>query len=218
MECNFLFQKKEITMTTIIHPSYFPNIEYFSYLLNSEDISFEINDFYQKQTLRNRTSIYGSNGKLDLVIPVKFSYMKKEKLKDIKICNDTKWQNNHFKSIQTAYRNSPYFEFFEDYFFEIFEKKENFLVDINIKSIEIIFKILEIKIDYSFTKEYNNIYNQDNDLRNICNRKKTAIKNLIDPYSQVFDSRHGHICNLSMIDLIFNQGINSLDYFKKSNN
>ena len=72
MECNFLFQKKEITMTTVIHPSYFPNIEYFSYLLNSEDISFEINDFYQKQTLRNRTSIYGSNGKLDLVIPVKF--------------------------------------------------------------------------------------------------------------------------------------------------
>ena len=85
MECNFLFQKKEITMTTIIHPSYFPNIEYFSYLLNSEDISFEINDFYQKQTLRNRTSIYGSNGKLDLVIPVKFSYTKKEKLKEIKL-------------------------------------------------------------------------------------------------------------------------------------
>ena len=138
MEFNFLFQKKEIKMTTLIHPTYFPNIEHFNHLLNSNSICFEINDFYQKQTLRNRTTIYGSSGKLNLSIPIKYSYKKKEKLKDIKICNDTKWQKNHLKSIQISYRSSPYFEFFEDYFSEIFEKKEIFLVDISIKSIKLI--------------------------------------------------------------------------------
>ena len=152
---------------TIIHPTYFPNIEYFNHILNSHSLCFEINDFYQKQTHRNRTSIYGSNGKLNLVIPVKYSYKNKEKLKDIKICNDTEWQKNHLKSIQISYRSSPYFEFFEDYFYEIFEKKEKFLIDINIKSIELIFQILELELNYSFTKKYKDEYHLTNDLRNI---------------------------------------------------
>ena len=86
MEYNFLFQKKEIGMKTLIHPTYFPNIEFFSHLLKSKNLIFEINDFYQKQTFRNRASIYGSNGRLNLIIPVSFSSSKKEKLKDIRIC------------------------------------------------------------------------------------------------------------------------------------
>ena len=119
-------------MKTIIHPTYFPNIEFFSNLLKSKNLIFEINDFYQKQTFRNRASIYGSNGKLRLIIPVSFSSSKKEKLKDIRICNNSNWQKNHLKSIQIAYRSSPYFEFFEDYFIEIFEQKEEFLIDITV--------------------------------------------------------------------------------------
>ena len=71
-------------MKTIIHPTYFPNIEFFSHLLKSKNLIFEINDFYQKQTFRNRASIYGSNGKLNLIIPVSFSSSKKEKLKEQK--------------------------------------------------------------------------------------------------------------------------------------
>tara|TARA_B100001113_G_C20932122_1_gene544866 strand:- start:153 stop:809 length:657 start_codon:yes stop_codon:yes gene_type:complete len=217
MEWDFLFQKKEVKMTTIIHPTYFPNIEHFSHLLRSKSLSFEINDFYQKQTLRNRTSIYSPNGRLNLVIPVKFSSKKKERLKDIKICNDIKWQKNHLKSIQTAYRNSPYFEFFEDYFSEIFEKKEKFLVDVSIKSIEIIFKILELEFKYTFTKEYNSQYGTENDLRNISNKKGKAVKNLTNQYTQVFENKFGYIHNLSTIDLIFNEGIGGLEYFNTPN-
>ena len=216
MECNFLFQKKEIKMTTLIHPTYFPNIEHFNHLLNSNSVCFEINDFYQKQTLRNRTTIYGSSGKLNLAIPVKYSYKNKEKLKDIKICNDTKWQKNHLKSIQISYRSSPYFEFFEDYFSEIFEKKEIFLVDISIKSIKLMFQILESELDYSFTKEYKTEYYSTNDLRNISNRKREKTNNIIERYPQVFENRHGHIQNLSMLDLIFNEGVSCLDYFNKT--
>ena len=201
---------------TIIHPTYFPNIEHFKHLLNSDSLCFEINDFYQKQTTRNRTSIYGSNGKLNLTIPVKYSYKKREKLKDVKICNDTKWQKKHLKSIQISYRSSPYFEFFEDYFSEIYEKKEKFLVDISIKSIELIFQILELELNYSFTKVYKAEYDLTNDLRHICNRKRGKTNNIIEKYPQVFDKRRGHIQNLSMLDLIFNEGVSCLDYFNKS--
>jgi len=215
MEFSFLFQKKEISMT-IIHPTYFPNIEHFNQILNSDSLYFEINDFYQKQTHRNRTSIYGSNGKLNLAIPVKYSYKNKEKLKDIKICNDTEWQKTHLKSIQISYRSSPYFEFFEDYFSEIFEKKEKFLIDISIKSIELIFQILELELNYSFTKKYKAKYHLSNDLRNISNRKREGAKNIIQRYPQVFDNRHGYIQNLSVLDLIFNEGIGCLNFFNKS--
>jgi len=204
-------------MKIIVHPTYFPNIEFFSHLLKSKNLTFEINDFYQKQTFRNRTQIYSSNGKLNLVIPVKFSSTKKDKLKDIKICNDTKWQKNHLKSIQIAYRSSPYFEFFEDYFIEIFEKKENFLIDISIKSIEIIFRMLETNLKYNLTDKYQSNYDLASDLRSLSVRKKKVTTNLIQPYTQVFETEHGFISNLSVIDLIFNEGLNSLNYFNKTN-
>lgn len=204
-------------MKIIIHPTYFPNIEFFSHLIKSRNLTFEINDFYQKQTFRNRTQIYGSNGKLNLVIPVKFSSTKKEKLKDIKICNNTKWQKNHLKSIQIAYRSSPYFEFFEDYFIEIFEKKENFLIDISVRSIEIIFRMLETNLKYKMTDKYQTNYDLVSDLRNLSVRKRKVTKNLIRPYHQVFEANQGFISNLSVIDLIFNEGNGSLNYLNQSN-
>lgn len=123
---------------------------------------------------------------------------------------------NHLKSIQISYRSSPYFEFFEDYFYEIFEKKEKFLIDINIKSIELIFQILELELNYSFTKKYKAEYHLTNDLRNINDRKREETKNAIQSYPQVFDNRHGHIQNLSMLDLIFNEGIGCLNFFNES--
>ena len=217
MEYNFLFQKKEIAMKTIIHPTYFPNIEFFSHLLKSKNLIFEINDFYQKQTFRNRTSIYGSNGRLNLIIPVSFSSSKKEKLKDIRICNNSNWQKNHLKSIQIAYRSSPYFEFFEDYFIEIFEKKEEFLIDITIKSIAIIFEVIEKDLEFKFTSSFQDNCNSDSDFRNLSIRNSKVKTNRIKPYTQVFETEHGFISNLSTIDLIFNEGLNSLNYFNKTN-
>ena len=68
-------------MQILIHPTYFPTIEFFYYYSKTDDLIFEINDFYKKQTVRNRTTIYGSNGKLNLIVPVKFSSKKKRKIK-----------------------------------------------------------------------------------------------------------------------------------------
>ena len=218
MESYFIHnkKKKKSLMQILIHPTYFPTIEFFYYYSKADDLIFEINDLYKKQTVRNRTTIYGSNGKLNLIVPVKFSSKKKEKLKDIRICNDQKWQNNHLKSIQIAYRSSPYFEFFEDHFIKLFERKEKFLLDINIKSIELICEFLDLNLNYTFSKEYIDNYNSVSDLRELSEKKRNSSVFKTNPYMQVFFEKYGFIQNLSVIDLIFNEGINSLNVIKSA--
>ena len=198
-------------MKIIIHPTYFPNIDLFSQLIKSENILFEISDKYIKQTLRNRTEIHAANGKLILSIPVKYSSSKKEKYKDIKICYNSSWQKIHLKSIESAYRNSPYYDFFEDYFIKFFNKKEKFLIDANIKSIEVIYDILDMKMKYDLTNDYKNKLENYTDYRKLVDSNPDEKMNKIN-YSQVFQEKNGFISGLSSLDIIFNKGLESLDY------
>jgi hypothetical protein len=198
-------------MKIIIHPTYFPNIDLLSQLIKSENILFEISDKYIKQTLRNRTEIHAANGKLILSIPVKYSSSKKEKYKDIKICYNSSWQKIHLKSIESAYRNSPYYDFFEDYFIKFFNKKEKFLIDANIKSIELIYDILDMKMKYDLTNDYKNKLENYIDYRKLVDSNPDEKMSKIN-YSQVFQEKNGFISGLSSLDIIFNKGLESLDY------
>ena len=198
-------------MKIIIHPTYFPNIDLLSQLIKSENILFEISDKYIKQTLRNRTEIHAANGKLILSIPVKYSSSKKEKYKDIKICYNSSWQKIHLKSIESAYRNSPYYDFFEDYFIKFFNKKEKFLIDANIKSIEVIYGILDMKMKYDLTNDYKNKLENYTDYRKLVDSNPDEKMSKIN-YSQVFQEKNGFISGLSSLDIIFNKGLESLDY------
>ena len=198
-------------MKIIIHPTYFPNIDLLSQLIKSENILFEISDKYIKQTLRNRTEIHAANGKLILSIPVKYSSSKKEKYKDIKICYNSSWQKIHLKSIESAYRNSPYYDFFEDYFIKFFNKKEKFLIDANIKSIEVIYDILDMKMKYDLTNDYKNKLENYTDYRKLVDSNPVEKMSKIN-YSQVFQEKNGFISGLSSLDIIFNKGLESLDY------
>ena len=198
-------------MKIIIHPTYFPNIDLLSQLIKSENILFEISDKYIKQTLRNRTEIHAANGKLILSIPVKYSSSKKEKYKDIKICYNSRWQKIHLKSIESAYRNSPYYDFFEDYFIKFFNKKEKFLIDANIKSIEVIYGILDMKMKYDLTNDYKNKLENYTDYRKLVDSNYDEKMSKIN-YSQVFQEKNGFISGLSSLDIIFNKGLESLDY------
>ena len=198
-------------MKIIIHPTYFPNIDLLSQLIKSENILFEISDKYIKQTLRNRTEIHAANGKLILSIPVKYSSSKKEKYKDIKICYNSSWQKIHLKSIESAYRNSPYYDFFEDYFIKFFNKKEKFLIDANIKSIEVIYDILDMKMKYDLTNDYKNKLENYTDYRKLVDSNPDEKMSKIN-YNQVFQEKNGFISGLSSLDIIFNKGLESLDY------
>ena len=196
-------------MDILIHPNYFPNIHQFTQIIKANNILFEVSDNYQKQTFRNRTYIYGANGKLGLFIPVIHTHKQRELFKDVKISYESNWMDLHLKSLQSAYRSSPYFEYFEDDFIKLYSKKEKFLADFNIKCIKLISNLLDLDLDFKISNEYVENTNDIIDLRDLSNaRKEKKIETL--KYIQVFESKHGYINNLSILDLIFSEGKNSV--------
>lgn len=196
-------------MDILIHPNYFPNIHQFIQIIKANNILFEVSDNYQKQTFRNRTYIYGANGKLGLFIPVIHSHKNRELFKDVKISYESNWMDLHLKSLQSAYRSSPYFEYFEDDFIKLYSEKEKFLADFNIKCIKLISNLLDLDLDFKISNEYVEKTNDIIDLRDLSNARKE--KKIETPkYIQVFESKHGYLNNLSILDLIFSEGTNSV--------
>ena len=202
-------------MNTILHPSYFPSISHFAAIAQSESITFEVEDNFQKQTNRNRTYIYSPNGIQLLNIPVKHSKETHQKTKDIRIESDFDWQKQHFKSLEAAYRSSPFFEFFEDDIRIIFEKKHDFLLDLNFETLAIVTKCFRMKLEFDTTSEYFHDVdtNKTMDFRSLINGKKDL--SIFESYKQVFDDKYGFINNLSVLDLLFNEGKYAMDYLKK---
>ena len=197
----------------LIHPSYFPSISHFVAISQCDLVTFEMDDNFQKQTNRNRMYIYSPNGIQLLNIPVKHSKTAHQKTKEIKIENDFDWQKQHFKSLEAAYRSSPFFEYFEDNIASIFQKKHSFLMDLNLETMAIVSKCLGLEFDYNETTEYFHEVKDITDFRPLINGKKdTAV---FEPYTQVFEEKHGFINNLSILDLLFNEGRYALDYLKK---
>ena len=201
-------------MDILIHPNYFPNIHQFTQIIKADNILFEVSDNYQKQTFRNRTYIYGANGKLGLFIPVIHTHKNRELFKDVKISYDSNWMDLHLKSLQSAYRSSPYFEYFEDDFIKLYSEKEKFLADFNIKCIKLISNLLDLDLNFKISNEYVEKTNDIIDLRDLSNARKE--KKIDTPkYIQVFESKHGYINNLSILDLIFSEGPNSVSLIVK---
>lgn len=200
-------------MNPIFNLSYFPNIANFVGFAKNNTIQFEIWDNYTKQTYRNRAYIYGANGKLQLNIPVHHTQKQRQLYKDVKIANDTKWQLQHFKSLESAYRTSPFYEFYIDDLKPLFEKEFEFLMAFNFKCLEVVLDCLQYQLDYSTTQNYITKSETDLDYRTLV-KSKREIPQQFDAYTQVFDSKHGFIPNLSILDLLFNEGPNSINYLQ----
>lgn len=198
---------------TIISPLlYFPPIEYYCYFVDSEKTIFDKHEHFVKQSYRNRCVILGANGKLDLSIPIIHEKKEHKKVSEVKICYKQNWQKLHWKSIESAYRSSPYFEFYEDEFKPLFGFEIEKLIDLNISCFQKILKItgLEKQIDFteSFIKSYDTSFI---DLRSTLHPKIKS--ELVQPeYHQVFIHKFGFIKNLSILDLLFNKGPETLDY------
>ncbi|RZJ54389.1 MAG: hypothetical protein EOO44_05190 [Flavobacterium sp.] len=199
-------------MNSLLLPTYFPSISHFAVMAQSENITFEMEDNFQKQTNRNRTYIYSPNGIQLLNIPVKHSKTTHQKTRDVLIENEFDWQKQHFKSLEAAYRSSPFFEFFEDDIVPVFEKKHTFLMDLNLEVLDIVTKCLRMKLEYGRTSEYFHEVENITDFRYLANGKKDI--NSFEKYPQVFDDKHGFINNLSVLDLLFNEGKFAMDYLK----
>ena len=200
-------------MNILLHPVYFPNIAHCVAMVNAEEVTFETDDNFQKQTYRNRTYIYDANGKLILNIPVIHTQKNRQKYRDVKIVKNTKWQALHWKSLQSAYRTSPFFEFYEDDLRPLFHLKTNYIMDFNLKCFEVVSECLQLDLKVNTTETYEHIIEDKTDLRHLVNAKNESLFGF-DTYTQVFSEKHGFIGNLSVLDLLFNEGTNALHYLE----
>ena len=175
---------------------------------------FNLVQNYQKQTYRNRCYIYGPNGKQMLTIPVLHSKNKK-KIRDneIQISWSENWQKQHWKSIESAYRSSPFFEFYEDELYAVFFKREEKLIEYNLSLIQCICNFLDFPFEIKSEFEFFEL--SPNELL-LIDAKSDNQRNTI--YCQVFDNKHGFHPNLSILDLIFNMGPQSLTYLQSQSN
>lgn len=197
----------------LIYPTYFPSISQFAAIVQAEKVTLETEDNFQKQTNRNRMYIHSPNGLQLLNIPIKHSKQRHQKTKDIELETAFDWQKQHFKSLEAAYRTSPFFEYFEDELAPVFQKKHQYLLDLNLLTMEIVAKCLRMKLEYNRTTEYFHEIPEIVDLRNLANGKKDETK--VESYSQVFDDKHGFINNLSVLDLLFNEGKFAHEYLQR---
>jgi hypothetical protein len=196
-------------------PTYFAPISQYSEIINTDEVIFEVHDNFQKQSYRNRCYIFNNNGKQLLNIPVKHSNKSSRKqTKDTLIESITPWQDQHFRSLKTAYSNSPFFEFYVDDLAPLFEKKYTYLQDVNIDTFLFVSEALQIDSDFKKTTSYI-LESENNDFRNLASAKVHP-KIIVDPYIQMFDDKHGFLPNLSILDLLFMEGPNAISFLKKN--
>ena len=206
-------QSAALLLTT----AYFPPLQYFALIFNSPVVYIEKHENYSKQSYRNRCSILSANGILSLIIPVKRFRRKKTPISDIKPDNSYRWQKLHLISIQSAYRSAPFYEYYIDDLMPFFEKKYNYLLDLNSEILDKLLSVLKIPAKWQFTSYFmaevppgmvdmrDRIHPKPakQDKENIFNHKE---------YIQVFSVRHGFRKNLSILDLLFNTGPDALNY------
>ena len=203
--------KLNLSMNKIVlSTTYFPNIQYISKFMLADKIIIDIYEHYSRQSYRNRCYILSANGLLPLSVPVKKN--NNNFSKDILIDYTTNWQKNHQIAIMSAYKNSPYYIFFIDDFSFVFDKKEKFLIDLNLKILEKILKILNIKTSYEFSNDF--IKDTENNFRATIHPKPQQNQSdndfKIKPYYQVFSEKFNFQPNLSILDLLFMKGKESI--------
>jgi hypothetical protein len=197
----------------LLATAYLPSLNYLSSVMEHDTIVIEKHENFVKQTYRNRCDIVTSSGKLSLSIPL-LKHADKELIYDKKISYAEDWQKQHWRTIVSAYKNSPYFEFFEDEFRPFYENRHEFLIDYNTQLLQTILDILRVKKQIAFTERFELIPTAGIDLRKLSNLEKSVID--VKPYYQVFADKLGFTPNVSCLDALFNIGLDTIETFQVS--
>jgi len=199
--------------TALLSITYLGPVQYFTKFLLHPVRIIERYDHYIKQTFRNRCNIMGANGILPLSIPILKGQAHKTYVRDIRIDYNKKWQKLHWRSMESAYRHSPFFEYYMDEFYPFYEQRFEFLIDFNAALLELVLQSLEIENTLNYSREFIDAGIVDYaDYRETIHPKRDLSS---DPfyvpvtYRQVFLERLGFNANLSIIDLLFNEGPNA---------
>jgi hypothetical protein len=199
----------------LLSTAYLPPISWMAAALHSGRIELEIYETYPKQTFRNRCNIATSSGMLSLTVPVSRINGSHTKTCDIRIDNSNNWQLLHWRSIVTAYNKSPYFLFYRDLIKPVYFIKHERLIDLNHEILNILLNGLKINYLNIFHTSQFDVKPDAYDLRNSFHpvtKPNQVIKFDLPRYIQAFESKHGYLPDLSIIDLLFNLGPDAVSY------
>ncbi len=207
----------------LVVPSlYAPPIIYFAHLYKTqgEEVLFEAKEHFVKQSLRNRCQILTANGVQTLSIPLEGSKKTKTAIDELCISGHDNWQKKHIQAIVSAYASSPFFEYYWDDIAPLYEEAVGqTLWSFNTKLTNRLTELIELELNYKVSQEFQSKYDEQVlDLRyQIDKEDNCQAEELLEqyPYYQVFAERYGFSANLSIFDLIFNMGTESLLYLKQ---
>lgn len=200
---------------TILYSLYLPPIDYFKVIKRVENWRLESCENYVKQSFRNRAYIYGSLGKLSITVPVSRKGGSSAPILKTQIDNSTNWQVLHWRAILSAYNSSPFFEYYRDEFYPFYFTPQENLFNFNLGLLKLILELIGLNPDVVLTSEFT--YPNEGDIREMIHPKRESpfieeYKEKRGHYHQLFAPKLGFIPNLSIIDLLFNEGPNSISY------
>ena len=206
--------------TALLQTTYFGPIQWYQKLYRYDQTLIEQYDSYQKQTYRNRCVIATANGLQTLTVPVEHSVNSQElsanspKVKDLRISDHNQWRRIHWNALQSAYSESPFFDYYADDIRPFFEKRYEFLIDFNEAIRQTVCDLLDIHPNVSYTSDFSLQPSAVDDYREVINAKHPQADADFRPrrYWQVFEDRHGFQANLSILDLLFNMGNEAVFY------
>lgn len=204
------------TSYALFSTAYFPPISYVAAMLDKQMVVVEQYETFPKQTYRNRAVVATANGLLSLTVPVVRINGNHTYTKDMAICYNENWAVKHWRAIESAYNSSPYFLYYKDEVEAILNKQYIGLVDLNMDILSFVFKKLKVAKDIMLSTDF--VLAEDvatiEDYRNRFSPKNKEILQL-PPYDQVFEDRYGFQSDISILDLLFNLGPDSLGYLKE---
>jgi hypothetical protein len=203
--------------TALLQTTYFGPIQWYQKLYRYDHCLIEQYDAYQKQTYRNRCIIATANGPQALTFPIEHTD-EKMLIKDLRISDHNNWRRIHWNALLSAYSESPFFDYYADDIHPFFEKKYDFLIDFNEAIRQKICELMDIQSDVEYTQSFLSPLTSHLspliDFREVINAKHPQADPDFQPqrYWQVFEGKHGFQANLSILDLLFNMGPESIFY------
>ncbi|MBQ2912791.1 MAG: WbqC family protein [Bacteroidales bacterium] len=217
--------------TSLLSTAYLPPIEYFVAIANSGRVEIECGEMYQKQSYRTRCHINGANGLLVLTLPVLRSAARGEEsshkipVAQLKIDYSKPWLLQHKRALEAAYMSSPFFEYYMDDLYAVLDSGEESLLAMNTRLVHTISELIGIQTpiamsDGNFIAPGSDLLQERgiSDFRDSIHPKKPALLmerlKMNKPYWQVFTNKQGFVPNLSVLDLLFNEGPNAISYLE----
>lgn len=192
----------------ILPSAYMPSVEYVARLLRQECV-IDLGEHYVKRSERNRAHILSANGVMPLTVHIENANRPRMPMRDVRIDYSKRWQHQHWVSILSAYKSSPYFDYFAVDIEPFYRREWRYLVDYNMEYLQTLLRLMGASVDLNLSEQYIQATEADMDLRPKQKTEDSAF--VAEPYFQVFSDRMPFVANLSILDLVMCEGRAAID-------